>query len=85
MIQTEFSKCSLHVGDKFRLSARFPPVSALHSEDALKSLESKLAQRDEGIERLQEAKLRPKLKLSEASRHRADVPNDLLYYDSMIF
>ena len=56
-------------GDKFRLSARFPPVSALHSEDALKSLESKLAQRDEGIERLQEEKLRPKLKLSEASGH----------------
>ena len=36
-------------------------------EDGLKSLESKLAQRDQGIERLQEEKLRPgKLRLEEA-------------------
>ena len=60
------------IGDKL-------PVSALHSEDALKSLESKLAQRDEGIERLQEEKLRPKLKLSEASaRHGVIVPHAMM-------
>lgn len=70
--------CSLHLGDKSCLSACVLLVSVL-LEDALKSLESKLAQRDEGIERLQEEKLRPKLKLSEASaRHRADVPNALI-------
>ena len=55
------------IGDKL-------PVSALHSEDALKSLESKLAQRDEGIERLQEEKLRPKLKLSEAPACTCNAP-----------
>lgn len=45
---------------------------ALAEEDALKSLESKLAQRDEGIERLQEEKLRPKLKLSEVEKLERD-------------
>ena len=35
-------------------------------EDGLKSLESKLTQRDQGIERLQEEKMRPKMNLKEA-------------------
>lgn len=36
-------------------------------EDGLKSLESKLAQLDQGIERLQQEKMRPKMDLKEAA------------------
>ena len=36
-------------------------------EDGLKSLESKLAQLDQGIERLQQEKMRPKMGLKEAA------------------
>ena len=44
-------------------------------EDGLKSLESKLAQRDQGIERLQEEKMSPKMNLKEAVA-RASHTND---------
>ncbi|CAK8999995.1 unnamed protein product [Durusdinium trenchii] len=41
---------------------------ALAEEDGLKSLESKLNERDQGIERLTEEKLRPRMRLSEVEK-----------------
>lgn len=53
--------CSVRDECGFILWCGFP------CQDGLKSLESKLNERDQGIERLTEEKLRPRMRLSEAS------------------